>query len=362
MAVAGTPHAPSAATEPMTATTPAGDPEVGRSPPGQPAGTHAAVATAPGKSFDFGRFFRTYGTAIIFVLLVIGASLSSDAFLTERNIMNVLRQMSFTGIMAVGMLFVILTRGIDLSVGSLAALGSVTAAIWIREYAPGVALPLVILAGGVCGLVSGVLVAYLRLPVFVVTLAMMTAARGFALIFANGQPITMGQPGAGLQAFGMGFTLGIPNPVWLMFAVFAVAGIVLNFTRFGRMVKAIGSNEEAVRLSGISVSRYILSVYVISGMLAALAGIVITSRSGVGSATVGVGAELDVIAAVVIGGASLMGGRGGIINTLLGVLVLGVIGNIMNLAGVPGYHQQVFMGAIIVVAMLLQYGTQWVRR
>ena len=148
-----------------------------------------------------------------------------------------------------------------------------------------------------------------------------------------------------------------PQPVILMFAVFIIGGIVLNFTRFGRLITAIGSNEEAVRLSGIAVPRYILAVYVISGALAAVAGIISTSRTGVGSAQVGVGAELNVIAAVVIGGASLMGGRGGVINTLLGALVMGIIANIMNLAGVPGYHQQVYMGLIIVVAMLIQYGT-----
>jgi ribose transport system permease protein len=147
-----------------------------------------------------------------------------------------------------------------------------------------------------------------------------------------------------------------------MFAVYLVGGLVLAFTRFGRLVKAIGSNAEAVRLSGIHVSRYLLAVYVISGTLAGLAGIISTSRTGVGSATVGVGAELQTIAAVVIGGASLMGGRGGVINTFIGVVVLGIINNIMNLAGVPGYHQEVVMGLIIVMAVLLQHGTQWMDR
>jgi ribose/xylose/arabinose/galactoside ABC-type transport system permease subunit len=147
-----------------------------------------------------------------------------------------------------------------------------------------------------------------------------------------------------------------------MFAVFLLGGVVLNFTRFGRLITAIGSNEEAVRLSGIAVPRYILAVYVISGALAAVAGVISSSRTGVGSAQVGVGAELNVIAAVVIGGASLMGGRGGVINTLLGALVMGIIANIMNLAGVPGYDQEVYMGLIIVVAMLIQYGAGSLRR
>jgi ribose transport system permease protein len=195
----------------------------------------------------------------------------------------------------------------------------------------------------------------------VVTLAMMTAARGFALILSNGQPIMPGPAGKPLQAFGTGFNLGFPNPALLMFLLFILGFVVLNYTRFGRVVKAIGSNEEAVRLSGINVPLHVVAVYVISGALSAMAGVLVTARSGVGSAAVGTGQELDVIAAVVLGGASLMGGRGGVINTFIGVMILGTIGNIMNLAGVPGYHQQVYLGAIIIVAVVIQQGTQSLR-
>jgi ribose transport system permease protein len=260
--------------------------------------------------------------------------------------------------MAVGMLFVILTRGIDLSVGSVAALGSVLSAYFIAFSGYGVVVSaiLVILAGAACGIATGVFVAYLRLPSFVMSLAMMAIARGLSLIISEGRPIPLGDGGDALAAFGSGFLFGVPQPVILMFAVFIVGGVVLKFTRFGRVITAIGSNEEAVRLSGIAVPRYIVAVYVISGALAAVAGIISSSRTGVGSAQTGIGAELNVIAAVVIGGASLMGGRGGVINTLLGALVMGIIANIMNLAGVPGYHQEVYMGLIIVVAMLIQYG------
>lgn len=312
---------------------------------------------------ELAEFFRRYGTAAIFIVLVLGATYQSHAFLTERNILNVLRQVAPTGIMAVGMLFVILTRGIDLSVGSLLALGSVTCAIVVvGEHGTGLGIAAAIGAGALAGLVTGVLVAYAQLPPFVITLAMMTAARGTALIASNGQPILMGDPGEALTDFGAGFLFGVPQPVLLMFAVFIVAGLVLGFTKFGRLVKAIGSNAEAVRLSGIAAARYVMAVYVVSGALAATAGVISVSRTGVGSGSIGVGAELDVIAAVVIGGASLMGGRGGVINTLLGALVMGVIGNIMNLADVPGYNQQVFMGIIIVIAMLLQYGTRWLKR
>ena len=246
--------------------------------------------------------------------------------------------------------------------GSVAAVGSVASALFVQQMAPSLAVPATLAAGGGFGLLSGVLVAYLRLPAFVMTLAVMTIARGVALIASRGQPIRMGEDGSFITAFGSGYLFGVPMPVVLMIAVFLVAGVVLTFTRFGRLVKAIGSNSEAVRLSGIAVSHYVVAVYVISGVLAAAAGIISSSRTGIGSATVGVGAELDAIAAVVIGGASLMGGRGGVTNTFIGVFILGVISNLMNLANVPGYHQQVFMGVIIIGAMLLQYGSTIFRR
>lgn len=314
---------------------------------------------------DIRSIVQRFGTLAIFLALVIVATLWSDNFLSRGNILNVLRQVaSSAGIMAVGMLFVILTRGIDLSVGSVMALGSVLTGYFcaILGYSPAVTILLVLLSGAACGLVTGGFVAYLGLPSFVMSLAMMAVARGLSLIISEGRPIPLDEAGAAFGRFGSGFLFGIPQPVILMFAVFIVGGIVLNFTRFGRVITAIGSNEEAVRLSGIAVPRYILAVYAISGVLAAVAGIISSSRTGVGSAQVGVGAELNVIAAVVIGGASLMGGKGGVVNTLLGALVMGIIANIMNLAGVPGYHQQVYMGAIIVVAMLLQYGTGQLKR
>ncbi len=320
---------------------------------------------ASGSRLDVREMLQRFGTLAIFLTLVVVATIWSDTFLTRVNVLNVLRQVaSGTGIMAVGMLYVILTRGIDLSVGSVAALGSVLTGHFLAFS--GFNIPttilLVVLAGCACGMVTGGFVAYLRLPSFVMSLAMMAIARGLSLIISEGRPIALGEAGDPLASFGSGFLFGIPQPVILMFAIFIVGGIVLNYTRFGRLITAIGSNEEAVRLSGIAVPRYILAVYVISGALAALAGIISSSRTGVGSAQVGVGAELNVIAAVVIGGASLMGGRGGVINTFLGVLVMGIIANMMNLGGVPGYHQQVYMGLIIVIAMLLQYGAGAFRR
>ncbi len=272
------------------------------------------VSQTPGRDarkIDFASAIQHFATLAIFLVLVVAASVWSDAFLSRINILNVLRQVAAgAGIMAVGMLFVILTRGIDLSVGSIAALGSVLTAHFIHFLGFGqpASIAFVILAGMACGLVTGFFVAYLRLPSFVMSLAMLAIARGLSLMISDGRPIPLGEAGAAISNFGSGFAFGLPLPVWLMFAVFLIGGLVLNFTRFGRIVKAIGSNEEAVRLSGIAVPRYILTVYVVSGALAAVAGIISTARTGVGSAQVGVGAELNVIAAVVIGGASLMGG------------------------------------------------------
>jgi ribose/xylose/arabinose/galactoside ABC-type transport system permease subunit len=316
----------------------------------------------PKRRLDAAALVQRYASFGILVALLIGASLMSDSFLSTRNLLNVLRQISGTGIMAMGMLFVILTGGIDLSVGSIAALTSVLTALFLGEHGLPQSLGMALLAGAACGLVSGLLVAWLRLPSFVMTLAMMTIARGLSLIISKGQPIIVEAETGLVSEFGSGFTLGIPNPVIFLLAVYAAGGVVLAFTGFGRLVKAIGSNTEAVRLSGIAVPRYLLAVYIMSGVLAGVAGVISTSRTGVGLATVGVGAELQSIAAVVIGGASLMGGRGGVVNTLIGAIVLGVINNIMNLAGVPGYHQEVFMGLIIIVAVLLQQGTHWMNR
>jgi ribose transport system permease protein len=307
---------------------------------------------------------QEYGIFLAFLLLVVVLSFSNEFFLTGGNISNVLLQTSINGVLAIGMTFVILTRGIDLSVGSVMALGSVLTGYFIAFSGFGTVttIVLVLLSGAACGLVTGGFIAYMRLPSFVMSLAMMAIARGLSLIISEGRPIPLEDAGDAFSNFGSGFLFGIPQPVILMFVVFIIGGVILNFTRFGRIITAIGSNEEAVRLSGIAVPRYILAVYVISGVLAAVAGIISSSRTGVGSAQVGVGAELNVIAAVVIGGASLMGGKGGVINTLLGALVMGIIANIMNLAGVPGYHQQVYMGTIIVIAMLLQYSTGSLKR
>lgn len=289
--------------------------------------------------------------------MLIGASFVSSDFLSSANLANVSRQIAGIGVMAMGMLLVVLTGGIDLSVGSVAALASVVTAMLIPDHGMTTAIVAGLASGAVCGLINGVLVARFRLSPFVVTLAMMTIARCVALIISDGAPVIIREEGEALLEFGRNTWALVPQPTAIMLIVFALGALFLGLTRAGRIVRAIGSNEEAVRLSGVSVARHVLLTYVVSGLLAALAGIISTARAGVGAPTVGTGDELTVIAAVVIGGASLAGGRGNVMNTLIGVIVLGVIANIMNLTSVPGYHQQVVMGLIILVAILAQRGT-----
>ena len=295
---------------------------------------------------------REYNTVVIFLLMIALAASLSDAFFSRQNIFNLLRQVAGLAGMGLGMLLVILTGGIDLAVGSIAALASVLAAYLLGEAGLFAAVAATILAGMLCGAASGYLVAARRMAPFIATLAMMTIARGLAFILSKGSPILIAD--SRLSNFGAAYWLGLPAPVIVMLAIFGLVAFLLRYTVFGRMVTAIGSNEAAVRLAGVRTAWYKFAVYCISGAFCAVAGIISTSRTGVGSPIVGTGAELDAIAAVVIGGARLSGGKGTALNTLLGVLVLGTIGNIMNLMNIPGYPQQVIKGLIIIAAVLLQ--------
>jgi len=295
-----------------------------------------------------------HNTLFIFVVLLIVSSVVSRNFFTETNIFNLLRQVAGIGIISMGMLLVILTAGIDLSVGSVTAFASVFSAYFLLSMPLPLSLLLTVLAGIGLGCFSGFLVANRRMAPFVVTLAMMTIARGLAYITSKGAPIFLEENGQALRHFATSRFLNVPLPVILMFIVFVIVLFVLRYTSFGRLVIAIGSNETAVRLSGVRVGFYKFLVYAISGGLASLAGIISTARTGVGSPIVGMGLELDAIAAVVIGGARLSGGRGTAFNTLLGIFILGMIGNIMNLKNVPAYPQQVIKGLIIIFAVLLQ--------
>ncbi|MDY0099869.1 MAG: ABC transporter permease [Bacteroidales bacterium] len=278
----------------------------------------------------------------------------SDAFFTSSNLFNLLRQVTPVGIISMGMLLVILTGGIDLSVGSVVAMSGVLVAYFTQLMDLPSSIFLSLTAGLIVGMISGFFVAYQKMAPFIVTLALMTIVRGTGFIISKGAPIMVHEDELDLVDFGSGYFLGLPNPGIVLFLVFGIVLVILRYNVFGRIVIAIGSNEEAVRLSGIKVQRYKFAVYMIAGVLSSLAGIMLVSRSSVGSPVMAVGMELDVIAAVVIGGASLKGGKGSALNTLLGVLILGMIGNIMNLKDVPAYPQQVIKGVIILFAVLLQ--------
>src|SRR5512140_1238058 len=300
------------------------------------------------------QFIIKYNTVFIFIVMLVVSAIVSDVFFTSSNLFNLVRQVTPVGIISMGILLVILTGGIDLSIGSVVAMVGVMCALFTQSLG----LPLAILASLGCGLLvgsfSGYLVSVHKMAPFIATLALMSIVRGLGFIFSKGAPVLVSENASSLTDFGSGSFLGFPNPAFVLLIVFGITAVLLKYNVFGRIVIAIGSNEEAVRLSGIKVSVYKFSVYAISGGLAALAAIITTARTSVGSPVMGVGMELDVIATVVIGGASLSGGKGSAINTLLGVLILGMIGNIMNLMNIPAYSQQVIKGLIIIFAVLLQ--------
>lgn len=294
-------------------------------------------------------------TLIIFLLLLVVSSLVSGSFLTANNIANLLRQVAPIGLISLGMFLVILTGGIDLSVGSIVAtIGVVFALLSYQVYLP-VALAISIMLGLGIGVISGYLVAYRKIAPFIATLAMMTIVRGAGFLFSKGAPISVGVHSSGILMLGTSSFLGIPFSAWILLIIFAAVFIGIRYHVFGRKIIAVGSNEEAVRLSGISVERVKFSVYVIAAFFTAIAALMMVGRTGVGTANIGVGLELDAIAAVVIGGASLSGGRGSVLNTLLGVLILGMIGNIMNLLDVTSYLQQLIKGVIIILAVVFQH-------
>lgn len=314
-----------------------------------------------GQRLTAARIVQKYGIVIALLLACLVLSLISSNFLTGRNALNVLRQTSINGVLAIGMTFVILTRGIDLSVGSVVALTGVVAASFATTASNGmipgapwpavVALAIGISVGMGCGAISGVIVSRFRVPAFVATLGMLSAARGLTLLYSGGRPV----PGlsAGFRWIGTGDVLGIPVPILVLLAVFAGAWFVLSQTRFGRHVYAVGGNPHAAKVSGLPVERIRLLVYVISGGLAGLAGMILAARTGSALPQAGVAYELDAIAAVVIGGTSLAGGVGRVTGTLVGALLIGVMNNGLDLMGVESYYQQVIKGVLIVAAVML---------
>ena len=291
----------------------------------------------------------------LIVLIAIVSSLSPN-FFTLNNMFNILQQTSVNAIMAVGMTLVILTSGIDLSVGSLLALtGAVGASLVATEVNALVAVAASLTLGAGVGAVTGTIVARGKVQAFIATLVMMLLLRGVTMVYTNGSPINTGfSDNADLFGwFGIGRPLGIPTPVWLMALVFLLTWYMLHHTRLGRYIYALGGNEAATRLSGISVSRVKIIVYALSGMLAALAGTIEVARLSSAQPTAGTGYELDAIAAVVLGGTSLAGGKGRIMGTLTGALILGFLNNGLNLLGVSSYFQMIVKAVVILLAVLV---------
>jgi simple sugar transport system permease protein len=289
--------------------------------------------------------------AVFFVVMAVTFSLITDTFLTQTNLLNILRQTAPLMIVAVAMTFVITTAGIDLSVGSVLALVNALAAISLQA---GLAWPLVIVlmlgVGILIGLFQGFFIAYEGIPAFIVTLAGLSSIRGTALLLTRGYSIPI-DPQSPFNAIGRGWVFGLPMPAIIAVVVLALGFLVFNETTFGRYVTGIGANTEAVRRAGVNTKRITLAVYALSGFAAAIAGIIIAGRLGSGSSNAGVGFELEVIAAVVLGGTSLFGGRG----TMLGALTVAVIGNGLILYHMSPFITPIVEGFIILIAVWLNF-------
>ncbi len=290
------------------------------------------------------------------VVLMALVSIASPSFLSIDNMLNILRQTSINAVIAMGMTFVILTAGIDLSVGSILAFaGAVCASLIAADQPLAVALLTTMAIGAALGATSGTVVSFFGVQPFIATLVGMTMIRGAVLVYCDGRPISTGDfdVAEAFYQIGGGYLAGIPIPVVIAFAIFGICWFVLNHTRFGRYVYAIGGNEQVAKLAGINVSAVKITVFAISGALSALAGIILTARLESAQPTAGLAYELDAIAAVVLGGTSLMGGRGRISGTLIGALIIGVLNNALNIMDVSSYYQMIAKGAVILLAVVV---------
>lgn len=295
---------------------------------------------------------REVGTLAGLLALCAALWAATPHFATPSNLVNVVEQSAIIGIVAVGMTFVILTGGIDLSVGSIVALSGVALGTsWEAGLPIAVAAAVGLSVGLACGVANGALITHGRLPPFIATLGMMSVARGAALMLSDGRPIS-GYPES-FRALATGHVLGIPVPVIVMLGLYAIAHFLLTRTVLGRYTYAIGGNEEAAALSGIPVRAYKTAAYAIAGLLAAVTSLLLVARLNSAQPIAGIMYELDAIAAVVIGGTSLLGGSGSVVGTLIGALIMGVLRNGLNLLGVSSYLQQVAIGTVIIVAVLV---------
>jgi simple sugar transport system permease protein len=293
--------------------------------------------------------------AVFFAIVAVLFSFMTDTFLTETNLLNILRQIAPLMIVAVAMTFVITTAGIDLSVGSVLALVNALAAISLQAGIPWPVVVVLMLAlGALVGAIQGFFIAYEGIPAFIVTLAGLSAIRGTALLLTKGYSIPV-DPNSLFNDIGRGWVLGIPMPAIIAVAILVIGYLVFSETAFGRYVTGVGANAEALRRAGVNTRRTIFNVYVLSGTAAALAGLILAARLGSGSSNAGLGFELDVIAAVVLGGTSLFGGRGTMIGTMLGALTVAVIGNGLILAHLSPFLTPIVTGIIMLIAIWLNF-------
>lgn len=298
--------------------------------------------------------FEKLGPILALIVLAIFVTFMNPNFIAPANIFNLLRQVSTNAIIAFGMTFVIITGGIDLSVGSILALTSAIMAGFIAGGTdPILAMLFSLILGTILGGLNGLLITKGKMAPFIATLATMTIYRGLTLVYTDGNPITGIGDSFIFKYVGRGYLFGIPFPAILMLISFAILYVVLHKMTFGRKTFAIGGNENASFIAGVKNDRIKISVYAISGLMASLAGIIITSRLNSAQPTAGSAYEMDAIASVVLGGTSLSGGRGRIMGTLIGALIIGTLNNGMNLLGVSSFYQQVVKGIVIIIAVLL---------
>lgn len=299
------------------------------------------------------QYLQDYGSfiALIFLVIVIGA-ISPD-FRTVNNFLSLLRQSAINGLIAFGMTCVIFTGGIDLSVGSVLALTSIICAHTIKIGLPApLSMLIALIFGIILGTISGLMVTKSRLQPFIATLITMTGYRGLTMILSGGKPISRLGNNLLLNQIGKGSFLGIPIPVWILIIFFAIFLFILKKTVLGRQIYATGSNAKAAELAGININNIKLIVYAVSGFMASLSGLILVSRLGSAQPTLGSGYELDAIAAVALGGTSMTGGRGKITGTLIGILIIAVLNNGLNIIGVSSYYQDVVKALVIFLAVI----------
>ena len=297
---------------------------------------------------------QNLGTILALIILMVFVSVLNPTFLQANNLMNLMRQLIINGFIALGMTFVILTGGIDLSVGSTLALTSaIFAGLLQNGVNTGLAILITVGLGLVLGLINGLLITKGKLAPFIVTLATMTIFRGLTLVYTDGRPIAGPKDNFAFKFLGKGQFFGIPFQVILFILAFLLLWIILNKTALGRKIYAVGGNEKASYISGINIDKVKICVYVVSSLMAVLSGLVLTSRLNSAQPTAGAAYEMDAIAAVVLGGTSMTGGNGSLTGTLIGILILGVLNNGLNLLGVSSFYQQIVKGIVILIAVLI---------